>query len=81
MLMLTDICTGSPDYGFSASGKVAGRYRFARITDIDPLGRLKKNDAKFVDSDGGKILKENDDVPTDCKINDVWFLKGAYDFI
>ena len=54
--MLTDICTGSPDYGFSASGKVAGRYRFARITDIDPLGRLKKNDAKFVDSDGGKIL-------------------------
>lgn len=60
MLMLTDICTGSPDYGFSASGKVAGRYRFARITDIDPLGRLKKNDAKFVDSDGGKILKEND---------------------
>ena len=58
--MLTDICTGSPDYGFSASGKVAGRYRFARITDIDPLGRLKKNDAKFVDSDGGKILKEND---------------------
>lgn len=60
MLILTDICTGSPDYGFSASGKVAGRYRFARITDIDPLGRLKKNDAKFVDSDGGKILKEND---------------------
>ncbi|MCO7155382.1 restriction endonuclease subunit S [Anaerobutyricum hallii] len=60
MLMLTDICTDSPDYGFSASGKVAGRYRFARITDIDPLGRLKKNDAKFVDSDGGKILKEND---------------------
>ena len=57
MLMLTDICTGLPDYGFSASGKVAGRYRFARITDIDPLGRLKKNDAKFVDSDGGKILK------------------------
>lgn len=60
MLTLMDVCTGSPNYGFSAPAKATGRYRFARITDIDPLGRLKKNEAKFVDTNGGKILKEND---------------------
>lgn len=48
--MLKDLCTGHIDYGHTASGKEIGRYRYARITDIDPLGRMKKKDMRYVDN-------------------------------
>ena len=35
-------------YGFTASAAVAGDYRFVRITDITPSGKLSPTGAKFV---------------------------------
>lgn len=58
--MLKDLCTGHIDYGHTASGKEIGRYRYARITDIDPLGRMKKKDMCYVDTGQEKILRKND---------------------
>lgn len=58
--MLKDLCTGHIDYGHTASGKEIGRYRYARITDIDPLGRMKKKDMRYVDTGQEKILRKND---------------------
>ena len=35
-------------YGYTASAKDKGNYRFVRITDIDDDGNLKQNDKKYV---------------------------------
>jgi len=35
-------------YGFTASAALAGDYRFVRITDITPSGKLSPNDAKYL---------------------------------
>lgn len=40
-------------YGYTASAKDKGEYRFIRITDINLLGELSPTDAKFVDSAAG----------------------------
>lgn len=36
-------------YGYTDTAKSEGNVRFVRITDIDKFGRLRLNDAKFLD--------------------------------
>ena len=43
---LGGIC--KPEYGFTASAQQKGNARFVRITDIAPDGRIRKDEAKFI---------------------------------
>lgn len=43
-----DLC--KPEYGYTASALDAGTHRFIRITDIDANGKLKQQDAKYIDA-------------------------------
>jgi hypothetical protein len=36
----------NPQYGYTASAKEKGDYRFVRITDIDEDGKLKSTDKR-----------------------------------
>lgn len=40
-------------YGFTATAQSEGQFRFLRITDISPWGKLSPEGAKFVRDDGG----------------------------
>jgi len=40
-------------YGYTATAKTEGDYRFLRITDIDSRGKLSVDGARFVDANGG----------------------------
>lgn len=59
-MLLKDICQSDPEYGHTASGLEHGKYRFARITDIDDLGCLKKTKKKYVNTGEDKKLHPND---------------------
>ena len=40
-------------YGYTHKARAEGDYRFVRITDINPQGKLSLNDARFVDASSG----------------------------
>lgn len=44
---LEEIC--KPEYGFTASARDIGDTRFIRITDINEYGKLRDEDAKYID--------------------------------
>ena len=44
---LGELC--KPEYGYTASALESGTHRFVRITDIDPTGKLKKEDVKYIE--------------------------------
>lgn len=53
----------SLEYGYTATGKDTGEYRYLRITDIDGNGMLRSEDAKYVDyNEDAKpfLVKKND---------------------
>ena len=59
-MVLKDVCRAEAEYGYTASGLEKGKYRFARITDIDPLGCLKRKRKRYVNSGEDKMLVPND---------------------